>query len=97
MSGHINPLITPFYADQVGSSLCSGKLKAARLQKQNNEITAEQLIQIQRQETRLHVEQQILAGLTAITDGEYSQAWWHFYFLDGLYGVEDTVVPNPSK
>ncbi|PNH93339.1 5-methyltetrahydropteroyltriglutamate--homocysteine S-methyltransferase [Vibrio diazotrophicus] len=95
MSGHINPLITPFYADQVGSLLRSEKLKAARLQKQNNDITTEQLIQIQRQETRLHVEQQKLAGLTAITDGEYSRAWWHFDFLEGLNGVEGYTPEVP--
>lgn len=95
MSGHINPLITPFYADQVGSLLRSEKLKAARLQKQNNEITTEQLIQIQRQETRLHVEQQKLAGLTVITDGEYSRAWWHFDFLEGLNGVEGYTPEVP--
>ncbi len=95
MSDHINPLITPFFADQVGSLLRSDKLKAARLQKQNNEITAEQLIEIQRQETRLHVEQQKLAGLTAITDGEYSRAWWHFDFLEGLDGVEGYTPEVP--
>lgn len=95
MSGHINPLITPFYADQVGSLLRSEKLKAARLQKQNNEITTEQLNQIQRQETRLHVEQQKLAGLTVITDGEYSRAWWHFDFLEGLNGVEGYTPEVP--
>ncbi len=95
MSDHINPLITPFFADQVGSLLRSDKLKAARLQKQNNEITAEQLNEIQRQETRLHVEQQKLAGLTAITDGEYSRAWWHFDFLEGLDGVEGYTPEVP--
>ncbi|WP_165314120.1 5-methyltetrahydropteroyltriglutamate--homocysteine S-methyltransferase [Vibrio ziniensis] len=95
MSEHINPLITPFFADQVGSLLRSDKLKAARLQKQNNEITAEQLIKIQREETRLHVEQQKLAGLTAITDGEYSRAWWHFDFLEGLKGVEGYTPEVP--
>ena len=69
---HINPLTTPFYADQVGSLLRSAPLKKARLQKENNEITAEELIEIQQQETRIHVEGQKQAGLKVITDGEYS-------------------------
>jgi len=95
MSEHINPLITPFFADQVGSLLRSETLKAARLKRQKNEITAEQLIEIQQQETRLHVEQQKRAGLTAITDGEYSRAWWHFDFLEGLNGVEGYTPEVP--
>lgn len=95
VQSYINPITTPFYADQVGSLLRSETLKKARLQKQNNEITAEQLIEVQRQETRKHVEKQKQAGLRAITDGEYSRAWWHFDFLEGLNGVEGYTPETP--
>ncbi|MDV6249738.1 5-methyltetrahydropteroyltriglutamate--homocysteine S-methyltransferase [Vibrio sp. EA2] len=95
VQSYINPITTPFYADQVGSLLRSEPLKKARLQKQNNEITAEQLIEVQREETRKHVESQKQAGLKAITDGEYSRAWWHFDFLEGLNGVEGYTPETP--
>lgn len=92
---NINTITTPFYADQVGSLLRSNALKTARLQYQNNEISYDDLVHVQQQETRLHVEQQIKAGLTAITDGEYSRAWWHFDFLEGLNGVEGYTPDVP--
>lgn len=95
ITNKINTITTPFFADQVGSLLRSNVLKAARLQYQNNEITYQELVKIQKQETRLHVEQQINAGLTAITDGEYSRAWWHFDFLEGLNGVEGYTPDVP--
>jgi len=91
----INPLTTPFYSDQVGSLLRSKTLKDARLQKQNNEITTQQLRDIQQQETRLHVEKQKETGLQVITDGEYSRSWWHFDFLEGLNGVEGYTPEVP--
>lgn len=83
----INPTLTPFFSDQVGSLLRSEALKAARLQKQNGEISEQQLRTIQQQEIKSHVQKQKDAGLKAITDGEYSRAWWHFDFLEGLNGV----------
>ncbi|WP_423840666.1 5-methyltetrahydropteroyltriglutamate--homocysteine S-methyltransferase [Vibrio mytili] len=94
-NNNINTTSTPFYADQVGSLLRSATLKTARLQYQNNEISYQDLVSVQQQETRLHVEQQINAGLTAITDGEYSRAWWHFDFLEGLNGVEGYTPDVP--
>lgn len=94
-TNNINTITTPFYADQVGSLLRSNALKTARLQYQNNEISYDDLVHVQQQETRLHVEQQIKAGLTAITDGEYSRAWWHFDFLEGLNGVEGYTPDVP--
>lgn len=94
-SSYINPVTTPFYSDQVGSLLRSNPLKEARLQKQNGEITAQQLREIEQQQIRLHVENQKQAGLKAITDGEYSRAWWHFDFLEGLNGVEGYTPDEP--
>lgn len=78
----------PFRADHVGSFLRPERLKQARLQKQNGEITAEQLRLIEDEEIIRLVEKQKEVGLKAVTDGELRRAWWHFDFLAGLDGVE---------
>ncbi|WP_144554893.1 5-methyltetrahydropteroyltriglutamate--homocysteine S-methyltransferase [Bacillus sp. X1(2014)] len=78
----------PFKADHVGSFLRPVRLKQARLQKENGEITAEQLRAIEDEEIIRLVEKQKEVGLSAVTDGEFRRAWWHFDFLAGLEGVE---------
>ena len=78
----------PFKADHVGSFLRPERLKQARLQYENNEITADQLKQIEDDEITKLVEKQKAAGLKAVTDGEFRRKWWHFDFLGGLDGVE---------
>lgn len=78
----------PFRADHVGSFLRPERIKQARLQKQNGEITAEQLRAIEDEEIVRLVEKQKEVGLQAVTDGEFRRAWWHFDFLAGLDGVE---------
>ncbi|MFC3040830.1 5-methyltetrahydropteroyltriglutamate--homocysteine S-methyltransferase [Virgibacillus xinjiangensis] len=78
----------PFRADHVGSFLRPERLKQARSQKENGEITAEQLRQIEDEEIVKLVEKQKEAGLQAVTDGELRRSWWHFDFLEGFDGVE---------
>ncbi|KKB39845.1 5-methyltetrahydropteroyltriglutamate--homocysteine S-methyltransferase [Bacillus thermotolerans] len=78
----------PFRADHVGSFLRSERIKEARQQKQNGEITAEQLRAIEDEEITKLVQKQKDAGLQAVTDGEFRRSWWHFDFLSGLEGVE---------
>lgn len=78
----------PFRADHVGSFLRPERIKQARLQKQNGEITAEQLRAIEDEEIIRLVEKQKEVGLQSITDGEFRRAWWHFDFLGGLVGAE---------
>ncbi|WP_077623271.1 5-methyltetrahydropteroyltriglutamate--homocysteine S-methyltransferase [Sediminibacillus massiliensis] len=78
----------PFKGDHVGSFLRPERLKKARLQKQNGEITADQLRQIEDEEITKLVEKQKEAGLKAVSDGEFRRSWWHFDFLEGLDGVE---------
>lgn len=78
----------PFKADHVGSFLRPERLKRARVQKQNGEISAEQLRLIEDEEIIRLVEKQKEVGLQAVTDGEFRRAWWHFDFLSGLEGVE---------
>ncbi|MEI4769043.1 5-methyltetrahydropteroyltriglutamate--homocysteine S-methyltransferase [Psychrobacillus sp. FJAT-51614] len=81
-------LNAPFKADHVGSFLRPERLKQARLQYENEEISAQQLKQIEDEEITKLVEKQINAGLKSITDGEFRRKWWHFDFLGGLDGVE---------
>ena len=78
----------PFRADHVGSFLRPERIKQARLQKQNGEITAQQLRTIEDEEIIRLVEKQKEVGLQAITDGEFRRTWWHFDFLGGLVGAE---------
>ena len=78
----------PFKADHVGSFLRPERLKKARLQKENGEITAEELRKIEDEEITKLVEKQKTAGLTVVTDGELRRKWWHFDFLSGFDGVD---------
>ncbi|CAM3169739.1 5-methyltetrahydropteroyltriglutamate--homocysteine S-methyltransferase [Filibacter tadaridae] len=78
----------PFKADHVGSFLRPERLKQARLQKENLEITAEELRKIEDEEIIKLVEKQKEAGLQSVTDGEFRRKWWHFDFLAGFDGVE---------
>ncbi|QEY20972.1 5-methyltetrahydropteroyltriglutamate--homocysteine S-methyltransferase [Psychrobacillus sp. AK 1817] len=78
----------PFKADHVGSFLRPERLKKARAQFEEKEITLELLTQIENEEIIKLVEKQKEAGLLSITDGEFRRKWWHFDFLGGLDGVE---------
>lgn len=78
----------PFKGDHVGSFLRPERLKKARLQKENGEITAEELRIIEDEEIIKLVESQKAAGLKAVTDGEFRRKWWHYDFLGGFDGVE---------
>lgn len=88
MTAVTKALKAPFKGDHVGSFLRPQRLKEARLQKANGEITAEQLRKIEDEEIIKLVEKQKEAGLLSITDGEFRRAWWHFDFLENLVGVE---------
>src|SRR6195256_760274 len=78
----------PFRADHVGSMLRSAPLKGARRQRENNEITAEQLKAIEDHEIATIIGKQEAVGLKSITDGEYRRAFWNYDFLGQLDGVE---------
>ncbi|MQR87241.1 5-methyltetrahydropteroyltriglutamate--homocysteine S-methyltransferase [Bacillus megaterium] len=78
----------PFKADHVGSFLRPERIKQARLQVENGEMTNKQLRAIEDEEIQKLVEKQKQIGLKAVTDGEFRRAWWHFDFLSELVGVE---------
>src|SRR6476646_7365897 len=78
----------PFRADHVGSLLRSAALKDARVRREKNEITAEQLKAVEDREIEALIKKQEAAGLKSITDGEYRRAFWNYDFLGRLDGVE---------
>ncbi|GGG89878.1 5-methyltetrahydropteroyltriglutamate--homocysteine S-methyltransferase [Staphylococcus pragensis] len=80
--------IRPFRADHVGSLLRPQRLKEARAKFSNNEISQEDLTQIENEEIERIIEKQIEIGLHSITDGEFRRSWWHFDFLENINGVE---------
>lgn len=88
MTKQIEITRAPFRADHVGSFLRPERLKQARLQRENGEITAEDLRKIEDEEIIKLVAKQKEAGLQAVTDGEFRRKWWHFDFLSGFDGVE---------
>ncbi len=77
----------PFRADQVGSLLRPERLKKARAQKSAGEISAQELALVENEEIARIVAKQKEIGLSAVTDGEFRRAWWHFDFLENLDGV----------
>lgn len=97
----------PFRADQVGSLLRTAAIKEARAKRAAGEISAEQLREVEDREIARIVAKQKEVGLTAVTDGEFRRAWWHFDFLENLVGVEGYegsdgiqfagVATNPHK
>lgn len=77
-----------YRADHVGSLLRPEKLKEARRQFSEGDISKEVLKQIENEEISRIIEKQKSLGLEAVTDGELRRSWWHFDFLEGLTGVE---------
>jgi len=78
----------PFRADHVGSLLRTPELRAAREQRERNEITAEQLRETEDTAIEALVRKQADIGLRSATDGEFRRAMWHFDFLGKLDGCE---------
>ncbi len=77
----------PFRADHVGSFLRPKFLLDAREQFRNQEISSEQLRQVEDRAIRDIVKFQEDLGLEGITDGEYRRTYFHTDFLTQLGGV----------
>ncbi|GAB3067931.1 5-methyltetrahydropteroyltriglutamate--homocysteine S-methyltransferase [Salinicoccus sesuvii] len=77
-----------YRADHVGSLLRPEKLKKARQQFSEGNISKAALKQVENEEINRIIEKQKSLGLKAITDGELRRSWWHFDFLEGLDGVD---------
>ena len=78
----------PYRADEVGSLLRPQALKAARIAHAEGRVDSAELRAVEDRLIREVVARQRDVGLTAVTDGEFRRAWWHFDFLAGLDGVE---------
>jgi 5-methyltetrahydropteroyltriglutamate--homocysteine methyltransferase len=78
----------PFRADQVGSLLRPAALKEARDKQNRGEMTPAELTAVEDQAIKAVIRQQEQVGLSAITDGEFRRAFWHFDFLEHLTGCE---------
>lgn len=78
----------PFRADHVGSILRTATLKEARTKRQEGQISAERLREVEDREIEKIVKKQEEIGLKLATDGEFRRAWWHFDFFWMLMGVE---------
>ena len=77
----------PFRAEHAGSLLRPRVVLEARDQFARQEITAEQLREIEDQATRAAVKRQEDIGLAAVTDGELRRGSWHMDFLCRIGGV----------
>ena len=78
----------PFRADHVGSLLRPAALKQARAKREQGEISAHELKQIEDREIEKAIRKQEEIGLQAVTDGEFRRAFWNYDFLGKLDGVE---------
>jgi 5-methyltetrahydropteroyltriglutamate--homocysteine methyltransferase len=82
----------PFRADHVGSLLRPPQLLQAREAAKRNEISAQQLREIEDRSILEVVRMQENIGLQGITDGEFRRSSWHMDFLYQVGGV--TKVQN---
>ena len=72
--------------DIVGSFLRPQEIKEARAKFNNNEITFEQLREVEDAEIAKLVEKEVQHGLPFVTDGEYRRRWWHLDWLKEFDG-----------
>ena len=80
--------LAPFRADHVGSLLRPEALKEARRRHHRGQLSRELLTELENEEIRRIIGRQQDLGLSSATDGEFRRAYWHFDFLEGLFGVE---------
>ncbi|MBJ7556528.1 5-methyltetrahydropteroyltriglutamate--homocysteine S-methyltransferase [Marinomonas spartinae] len=81
----------PSRSDVVGSYLRPEYLHQARRDFKEGVIDRAALTAVEDRAILELVEQQKVAGLKVITDGEFRRSWWHIDFLENLNGVEGYV------
>lgn len=72
--------------DIVGSFLRPQEIKEARAKFNNNEITYEQLRDIEDEQITKLVAKEVQHGLKFVTDGEFRRRWWHLDWLKEFDG-----------
>lgn len=80
-------ITSPYRYDFVGSFLRPEKLKQARKDFADGNVTREQLTAIEDEAIREIVAKQKAAGYHIITDGEFRRKFWHLDFMWGFEGV----------
>ncbi|MGP6139031.1 MULTISPECIES: 5-methyltetrahydropteroyltriglutamate--homocysteine S-methyltransferase [unclassified Jeotgalibaca] len=88
---------SPFRYDIVGSFLRPEKLKQARKEFAEEKISKEALTAVEDAAIKELIQQQVAAGLKAVTDGEYRRSWWHFDFMWGLNGIAKEYNESGNK
>lgn len=91
MTNQQTALKAPFRGDQVGSLLRPERLHQARREYKAGDISAGDLRKVENVEIKKVVDDQIKAGLTAVTDGEFRRTWFHLDFMEHLNGFEGYV------
>lgn len=81
-------LKSPFRYDYVGSFLRPAAVKEARAKFAKNEITKEQLTEVENEEIKKLVEKQKAAGFHGLTDGEFRRSYWHLDFMWGCRNIQ---------
>ena len=72
--------------DIVGSFLRPQEIKEARAKFNNNEITYEQLRDVEDEQIAKLVAKEVQHGLKFVTDGEFRRRWWHLDWLKEFDG-----------
>jgi 5-methyltetrahydropteroyltriglutamate--homocysteine methyltransferase len=83
----MNKLNPPYRADHVGSLLRPKPLLEARDRFFNNEISKDELREIEDTHIREAVKKQEEVGIQGVTDGEFRRTFFHVDFLERLAGV----------
>ncbi len=78
----------PFKYDFVGSFLRPERLKKARADYAEGNITINDLTKIEDEEIKKLIAKQKAAGYHVITDGEFRRSYWHLDFMWGFQGIE---------
>ena len=87
----------PFRANHVGSLLRPRELMEAREKRQNGEIEAAQLREVEDRCIRAAVMMQEDAGMQGITDGEFRRTLWHADFLSRFEGIKVVEGLSPES
>lgn len=80
--------------DTVGSFLRPETLKNARIAFERGNLSRQALTEVENEEIRRIVQKQKDAGLSAVSDGEFRQSYWHLDFFWGFEGVEHNLMPR---
>ena len=90
---HRNP---PFRAEHLGSLLRTEKLLETRHAWEAKKTSEEELRDVEDQDVKVIVQEQISLGFHAITDGEYRRHMFWGSFWPGLEGMKEEDTPDPD-